>query len=38
MVPILRNRKKRSAILNLSSCTGVFPSQGNGTYTSSKMM
>ena len=38
LVPILRLRKHRSAILNLSSCTGVFVSQGNGSYSSSKMM
>lgn len=39
LLPILRKRKNhRSAILNLSSCTGVFISQGNGTYTASKMM
>jgi hypothetical protein len=38
MVPILRKRKQRSALLNVASCGGFFPCQGNGTYTSSKIM
>jgi 17beta-estradiol 17-dehydrogenase / very-long-chain 3-oxoacyl-CoA reductase len=38
MIPILRLRKKKSAILNLSSGLGYFISHGNGTYTSSKIM
>jgi len=39
LIPVLRQRKqKRSAILNLSSCNGVFIIHGNGTYSPSKMM
>lgn len=39
MIPVLRTRKNfRSAILNLSSCTGYYVCHGNGTYTSSKIM
>lgn len=34
----MRERPTRSAIVNISSCTGVYPSHGNGLYTVTKMM
>lgn len=36
MTPLLRSRKSRSAILNVASGAGVYVSQGNGTYSTSK--
>ena len=38
MIPILRTRKHRSAIINLSSSFGHFISHGASTYTHSKVM
>lgn len=37
-MPVLRKRKERSAIINMASCCGVYLSQGNATYTPSKVM
>lgn len=36
MLPRLRARDKRSAILNVASCTGVFLSSRVGVYSSTK--
>jgi len=38
LIPILRRRKNRSAIVNTSSCTGYYISHGNGLYTVTKLM
>lgn len=37
LIPKLRNRKERSAIINTSSCTGFFISQNVGAYSSIKL-
>jgi short-subunit dehydrogenase len=36
MIPKLRAREKRSAIINIASCTGVFLSPRVGVYSSTK--
>lgn len=36
LLPKLRTRKHRSAIINMSSITGAFLSQNVGTYSSIK--
>ena len=36
MLPKLRMREKRSAIINIASCTGVFLSPRVGVYSSTK--
>lgn len=38
MIPILRARTERSALLNITSCGGVFICHGIGTYPFSKVM
>lgn len=38
MIPVLRNRKNRGAVINVSSCCSIFISQGTASYTSSKVM
>lgn len=38
MIPVLRKRKNRGAIINLSSCGGVFICQGTASYSPSKVM
>jgi short-subunit dehydrogenase len=38
LIPIMRKRGKRSAIINFSSCTGKFISPILSTYPASKRM
>jgi short-subunit dehydrogenase len=36
IIPLLRSRPQRSAIINLSSCTGIYTGPYYGVYSSSK--
>lgn len=38
LIPKLRGRKERSAIINTASCTGYYISHYVGAYSSSKLM
>ena len=37
LLPRFKNRKHRSAFINLSSCTGVYPSPNTGSYPATKV-